>query len=83
LPVGAAPRRIQVQDARCSRLLPGPERAPARDERLGGPQEIGAKSRSSVVFYFRGPIPFGGTMTVELNQKDNNTDPELLTLTIK
>jgi len=35
------------------------------------------------VFYFRGPIPFGGTMTVELNQKDNNTDPELLTLTIK
>lgn len=72
---------IYIHDAAASYRAPnGRQRGQSS---LDGPQEIGARSRSSVVFYFRGPIPFGGTMTVELNQKDNNTDPELLTLTIK
>ena len=50
---------------------------------LTGPSEIGSDSTALVVFSFQGPIGFGGAMTVELNQKDNETDPASLTLNLK
>jgi hypothetical protein len=37
---------------------------------LTGPSEIAKNSTAFVVFYFQGPIKFGGAMTVELNNKD-------------
>ena len=50
---------------------------------LGGPQEIGSGSTAMVTYSFKGPIALGGSMAVELNQKENSSEPATITLRIK
>jgi hypothetical protein len=73
---------IYIHDAAATYRAPnGRQRV---ESAFTGPGELGANSVANCVFYFTGPIGFGGAMSLELNVNgDDYADPATVTIKTK